>query len=422
MPQGSLRHRLGVDRPSPLLKQLPFVALFSVAVVLSGTIPTLVVSDARVLVSAVVVTMIATVLAVAFSRDESLYRYGFIVPTLDLFACGALRFSTGESRSIFASLLILPVIWFASSEGRRFIFYSFLGVCAALLVPFALGTSVSDNPNELWRGLFSACAFTFAATVVNELSRLSRKKLSVIQRRERATTSELDQASRVQQALLPKSGTPLPSYQVAGACIPSTAIGGDFFDWYPIRGGLGFTLGDVMGKGVGAGIIAATARAVVRSARNDEDPVVAFTRTADCLATDLGDTESFATLFHARIRAEDGRMLYADAGHGLTLVARADGSWERLGSEDLPLGLGLDDDWTMQELFLQPGDMVVCFSDGVLDLYDGSMAAVDHVAAVAVAASSASEIVDVISGMASRTNNPDDVTVVALARLPVATV
>ncbi|PZT87905.1 MAG: regulator, partial [Gordonia sp. (in: high G+C Gram-positive bacteria)] len=97
-----------MDRPSPLLKQLPFVALFSVAVVLSGTIPTLVVSDARVLVSAVVVTMIATVLAVAFSRDESLYRYGFIVPTLDLFACGALRFSTGESRSIFASLLILP--------------------------------------------------------------------------------------------------------------------------------------------------------------------------------------------------------------------------------------------------------------------------------------------------------------------------
>jgi serine phosphatase RsbU (regulator of sigma subunit) len=408
---------MGLDRPTPLLKQLPFTGLFSVAIVLSAVIPTLSVTNASALVTSVAFTAIATVLAVVLSRDPNLFKYGYIVPILDLQACGSLRFATGESRSIFASLVILPVIWFAASEGRRFIAYSFLGVCNALLVPFILGTSISENPNELWRGLFSALAFTFAAAVVNELSRLSRRKLSIVERREQATTTELDQASRVQRALLPKSGTPLPSYQVAGACIPSTAIGGDFFDWYPIRGGLGFTLGDVMGKGVGAGIIAATARAVVRSARNDEDPVVAFTRTADCLATDLGDTESFATLFHARIRAEDGRMLYADAGHGLTVVARVDGSWERLGSTDLPLGLGLEDDWTMQELFLHPGDMVVCFSDGVLDLYDGSMAAVDHVADIAVAASSASEVVDAISSLAALTNNPDDVTVVALARL-----
>jgi serine phosphatase RsbU (regulator of sigma subunit) len=90
-------------------------------------------------------------------------------------------------------------------------------------------------------------------------------------------------------------------------------VGGDFFDWYEIDGGLGFTLGDVMGKGAGAGMIAATTRAVIRSARNSEDPATALSLTADCLTTELSEAASFATLFHARLLAEDGRILFSDA-------------------------------------------------------------------------------------------------------------
>ena len=234
--------------------------------------------------------------------------------------------------------------------------------------------------------------------------------------REAVTAAELSRAAEVQRALLPKLQSPLPGYQISGVCIPSKEVGGDFFDWYPVEGGLAFTLGDVMGKGVGAGIIAATARAVIRSARNVEDPLVALDRTNKMLTTELGDAGSFATLFHARLRAADGRVEYVDAGHGLTILVRADGRWERLFSDDLPLGLELDYQRTAKEAVLAAGDMLVSFSDGVLDLYDGTLNAIDHVVTLATAATTSDEIVASLTRVAMSDRNPDDVTVLAVRR------
>jgi hypothetical protein len=386
------------------------------AAVMSAIVPVLVVTNVTAMVGASAVMVLATILAVAISMNTRLQRWEITVPLLDFAAIGALRFATGESQSIFTSLVILPVVWFATNEGRRSIAYAFVGVCGALLLPFLLGSSVEENPTELLRVLFSSVSFGLAAAVVNELSRLARRHLEVVRAREQATADELDYASEVQRALLPKSDSSLQGYQIAGACLPTKSVGGDFFDWYPVSGGLGFTLGDVMGKGVGAGIIAATARAVVRSSKNKDDPGLALARTADCFSTELGDAASFATMFHARLRANDGRVLYADAGHGLTLIVRADASWARLHSDDVPLGLAMQDEWSSHELFMGPGDMIVSFSDGVLDLFDGTLAAVDEVARLAVQANSAAEMVQALTALAALDSNPDDVTVLAVRR------
>lgn len=408
--------RLRLDEPSPLLKQGPILGLFLLAVVGSMLLPSLEVSNVPSMVAGVVLILVATGWAALCSAQPTLLRFANIVPAVDFLALGVLRYATGESQSIFAALVVLPVIWFAANPGRRYIAYAALGAFLALLVPFLLGTSLAANPNELLRGLYIALVFALTAAVVNELSRQARLQLDVVQLRERAANDELSRAAVVQRALLPKDGHPLPGYQMAGMCLPSKAVGGDFFDWYPIQDGLGFTLGDVMGKGVGAGMIAATARAVVRSASGTDDPVVALVRTADCLAIDLSEAASFATLFHGRLRAADGRLRYADAGHGLTVIVRADGAWQRLGSDSLPVGLRLDEQWTAQTEYLQPGDMLVSFSDGVLDLYDGSLLAVERMAELAAAAPSADEFVDAVRTLAAQTVNPDDVTVVAVRR------
>jgi serine phosphatase RsbU (regulator of sigma subunit) len=163
-------------------------------------------------------------------------------------------------------------------------------------------------------------------------------------------------------------------------------------------------------------MIAATTRAVIRSAKNSEDPVTALALTQDCLATDLSQAGSFATLFHARLRASDGRILFSDAGHGLTLVIRTDGTWERLSSEDMPVGLLPDSRWESFETRLNPGDMIVSFSDGVLDLYDGTLAAVDEIGKLGVSAASAKDLVDSVHRRAQGTSNPDDVTILAVRR------
>ncbi|MEO5778829.1 MAG: SpoIIE family protein phosphatase, partial [Arthrobacter oryzae] len=105
-----------------------------------------------------------------------------------------------------------------------------------------------------------------------------------------------------------------------------------------------------------------------------------------------------------------------DAGHGLTLLVRADGSWERLSSRNLHVGLLPDTEWGSFETQLEQGDMIVSFSDGVLDLYDGTLSAVDEVARLSVAATSAQEVVDAIQLKAQGSGNPDDVTIIAVRR------
>lgn len=409
---------IGLDEQSAFVKQLPVVGLFAVAVLLSLLVPTIVISSPPALLSAVVLIGVTTVLAALLTRWKASGPILILVPGLDFVAIGVLRYATGESASIFASLAILPVVWVAALDGRRHIVYAFFGVVIGLLIPFALGSTLEDNPNEIARGLFSSLAFGLAAVVVNDLARLARDRVADLHAREQLTLVELEQASTVQQALLPKPARGASDYAFAGICVPSRTIGGDFFDWYDITGGMAFTVGDVMGKGVGAGIIAATVRAVVRSARNHDDLSVALERASECLESDLGDTAAFATLFHARLNAVSGIVRYIDAGHGLSLHVSADGTWRRLASRNLPVGIAADEPWESAELQLQPGDALVSCSDGILDLYDGSVEALRHIAALAAEGTDASQIIARIRELAAAADAPadDDVTVLVVKR------
>ena len=106
-------------------------------------------------------------------------------------------------------------------------------------------------------------------------------------RAQKAAASDLSRAGEVQRALQPKDSEPAPGFEVAGACIPSSTVGGDFYDWYSIEGGLAFTLGGVMGKGVGAGMIAAAVRTSLRTDRDNPDSNVAVAHASSILTADL---------------------------------------------------------------------------------------------------------------------------------------
>jgi serine phosphatase RsbU (regulator of sigma subunit) len=197
-------------------------------------------------------------------------------------------------------------------------------------------------------------------------------------------------------------------------CVPARTVGGDFYDWYPTADGLAFTLGDVMGKGVGAGMIAAAVRSVIRSSVDDPDPAVALRRAAAGLANGGADDADvhFTTCFHARLHG-DGSVDWADAGHGLSLVRRADGSVERLAAGNLPIGIGSA--WTSDRAVLAPGDLLVSVSDGVLDLFGGDLDALAAFERLTAGHADAEALVAAIGDLASDGDHADDVTVVAVA-------
>ena len=149
---------------------------------------------------------------------------------------------------------------------------------------------------------------------------------------ELTVSQELSRASEVQQGLLPQQLLSMPGWRIAGVCIPARAVGGDFYDWYPVGEGAALTLADAMGKGIGASIIAATVRAVLRSAARFADVAGAIDAASAALTIDLNNAGVFVTAFHARLDMDSGELSYVDAGHGLSIIARADGSSVRLRS------------------------------------------------------------------------------------------
>jgi hypothetical protein len=232
---------------------------------------------------------------------------------------------------------------------------------------------------------------------------------------ELARETDQKRAGDVQRALTPRY-VELPGYEIAGASTPARSVGGDFFDWHLVDGGLALTIADVMGKGVGAAIIAATVRAVLRSTQPTMSVEEAVGMASRILDEDLNGTDSFATVFHANLDRVTGRLEYIDAGHGLTLVVKTDDSYERLAHLDMLLGAQLGGGWTRHEAVLNPGDTLISFSDGVLDLFDGGFGSFDSVAALVTRSASAADAISILSSMAEADPDTDDVVVVAVRR------
>ena len=245
---------------------------------------------------------------------------------------------------------------------------------------------------------------------------LAAKAASLVRRPRTALEEETEEetAARVQRGLLPEHAPSLPGYDLAGACRPSRSVGGDFFDWESDGHSLAVSLADAMGKGMGAALVAATARAVLRPGRLTRSAADLVQRAAGSLDPDLIRLGSFLTLLHVRLDGPSGRVTYVDAGHGLGILVQPEGPWERVVNSGPPLGLLPGAVWTEHELGLPPGGTVVMVSDGLLDPFPGMEEALGAVASAAAAAPDARSAVEAILALGDVAE--DDLTAVVLRR------
>ncbi|MDM7886537.1 SpoIIE family protein phosphatase [Curtobacterium sp. RHCKG23] len=400
----------------PLAKQALITVLMAGAAAASAAWPSwLLVTDAAVMWAGVGLSVLLLGVTALMTRWSTLARAEIVVPLLDFIAVGLLRFGTGGSRSVFLVIVILPLIWIAAGRGRWRALIPLVATCITLLLPLLLAPGRELPVSEIVRLIVVLAVFGAAAAVVNELSRRSLLQLRASQRSRRLIEAEVSQAALVQQSLQPTDGSGLPpAVHVAGMCVPARTVGGDFYDWYPTPdGGTALTLGDVMGKGVGAGMIAAAVRTVIRSSLTEPDPATAFHRASVGLSTGTTAMVSaqFTTCFHGRISA-DGTFRWVDAGHGLTLLRRSAGGSEFLRAHHLPLGVGTE--WSSVTTELLPGDSVISVSDGVLDLFGGDLTSIDRYQAFIDARDDVDRIVADIAALAADGDRLDDVTVLAM--------
>ena len=242
------------------------------------------------------------------------------------------------------------------------------------------------------------------------------KDLTEIKKAEEVLRDELERAARIQIELLPSRSPNIPHFGLAARCVPARDVAGDFFDWQQKDDGtLDFVLCDVMGKGMPAALLMATVRSALRASAQLPSPAQVLRQVEQAIGNDLRKAESFVTLFYGRLEIEERRLTYVDAGHGLGFIRRAAGSTEPLEGRNLPLGVFPDSELQESTVTLQDGDMLVLYTDGLVEDQDGTMADVRALLTNGEDFKHAESIVDyLIEATGRHRSGVDDATVLTL--------
>ena len=178
---------------------------------------------------------------------------------------------------------------------------------------------------------------------------------------------ELRVAGRIQERLLPESPPDIRGFDIATASIPCSQVGGDFYDFVPLRGGrTAVVIADVAGKGMPAALLMASARAGLRAhleSASEPNEVVRRLNVNLCHDTRSGQ---FVSLFCGVLDEKKRVLSYTNAGHNPPLVLRKGRVIEL---EKGGLVLGADEEETYEEgsVSLRRGDTVVFYTDGVTE-------------------------------------------------------
>jgi phosphoserine phosphatase RsbU/P len=203
-----------------------------------------------------------------------------------------------------------------------------------------------------------------------ENSRLNTQITLEIAEREKRRR-ELEIAREVQERLFPQSYPSVQGLELAGACRPAAAVGGDYYDFVPLEAGrLGVAIGDISGKGIPAALLMATLRAFLRgqTVRGRAD-LASLIADLSGLVYESSASNRYATFFYAEYDPASRRLVYVNAGHNQPVVLRGGASSPaevvRLDAGGPVIGLLPECDYTQGEVQLGEGDLLVAFTDGV---------------------------------------------------------
>jgi len=182
---------------------------------------------------------------------------------------------------------------------------------------------------------------------------------------------DLENAKDVQKAFFP------PTLAIPGLCCktfykPVQSIGGDYYDFLQLWGDRwGIAIGDVSGKGIGAALLMASLQASLRSqALHAHSDLAALIGDVDRLVYAASPDHLFASLFYAEYDTVTRMLRYVNAGHNSPIVVR----WQegqcklfRLKPGGNPIGMLKGSKFVASAIQLEPGDMVVAYTDGITE-------------------------------------------------------
>jgi sigma-B regulation protein RsbU (phosphoserine phosphatase) len=149
---------------------------------------------------------------------------------------------------------------------------------------------------------------------------------------------------------------------------------GDFYDFIPLDEGLiGIVMADVSDKGTGAALYMALSRTLIRTyaMESGAQPGVALTRANERIRADT-ESDQFVTLIYGVLDPVKGTLTYANAGHNPGYLLRdggnaGDSQVVSLTKTGIPLGMFEGMEWQQAQVQIQPGDVLLLYTDGVTE-------------------------------------------------------
>ncbi|MGH9869448.1 MAG: SpoIIE family protein phosphatase [Candidatus Polarisedimenticolia bacterium] len=202
-----------------------------------------------------------------------------------------------------------------------------------------------------------------------ENTRLTAAVAEEVAQRERMNR-EVEIAREVQERLFPQKLVSIAGLDYAGACRPALGVGGDYYDFLSLTDGrLGIAIADVSGKGIGAALLMASLQASLRGQTLQLSGAIArLLENVNQLVHDASPDNRYATFFYGQYDPATRRLGYVNAGHCPPMVLRRRGGRheiERLRAGGTVVGLFPAAAYTEGVITLEPGDLVVAYTDGI---------------------------------------------------------
>jgi sigma-B regulation protein RsbU (phosphoserine phosphatase) len=249
-----------------------------------------------------------------------------------------------------------------------------------LLGVMALGPKRSEeaySPSD--RALLQSVAVHTGLSIEN--SELLHSLAAEAAQRERIH-HEIEIAREVQERFLPQSYPEIRGVELAGAYRPAQGVGGDYYDFIEMKTtspgngkaelSLGIAIGDVSGKGISAALLMASLRASLRGlTRNSNGDLASMMHEVNELVYEASTSNRYATFFFAHLDPASRQLTYVNAGHNApALLRRQMGDSRpfevtRLEAGGPVIGLIPGATYEQSTLALQPGDILLAFTDGI---------------------------------------------------------
>ncbi|HXT51807.1 MAG TPA: SpoIIE family protein phosphatase [Thermoanaerobaculia bacterium] len=185
----------------------------------------------------------------------------------------------------------------------------------------------------------------------------------------RLLAAELELARRIQLALLPARLPEVAGYELLAGNVPSRGVSGDLYtvDLHPERGLVTVLVCDIAGKGMAASLLGASLEALAAGPIEVAHPPDEICLRVSRRLFARTPPEKYATGFAAQLDPATHTLAWANAGHNSALLVRAGGEVERLAACGPPLGALPTAAYSTRETTLQPGDLLLIYTDGITE-------------------------------------------------------